>query len=526
MAEELLKRGQKLDRYELRELIGQGGMGQVYRAWDTVLGRDVAVKVLTITEPAMLKRFAREAEAIGRLDNPHVVGLHDLRIDAQPYIVMEYLRGESLNSRLKRGALGVEEAVEVILGVCCGVNACHRVGIIHRDVKPANVYLADTADYGTVVKVLDFGVAKPSQVQEEVTTPGQVVGTPRYLSPEQVRGDEADELSDQYQIGLLLHVCLTGRPPFADREKGSLARAILTADYPKPREERPDVPPGLERIILKAMSLERCERFPSVLELGRALVSYVPPETRPLWSEAFEHSDAHAVRPSGARARDLSGEVTRVDGAWGRTDLLDSQRVAELARRSAQPSETALRSPGPPGSAFSIPAPIDQGPSDSRAAPGSDTRLESPMSDAGAAEKRRAGGLFGGRIKLAAVMCLAVGCGAIGALVVVRAQGRASAETPRWSSARLVIPERAADGGEERWAGGARGMRAETRAEPAKAVAEPAGPAVAAAEAGTPTAAGDGEAGTPPAQRNFDKKKPRMKKSKIEYTSEGSPILE
>lgn len=322
MGEELLRRGVRLDRYEIRELIGKGGMGEVYRAWDSVLQRDVAVKVLTLRDPDMLRRFEREAEAIGRLDNYNVVEIHDVRLlGDHPYIVMEYLRGMSLVERMKQGRVPVEEAVEIVLGVCRGVSACHRVGIIHRDLKPANVFLAETAYYGTVVKVLDFGVSKPVQyAADDLTGPGEMVGTPRYVAPERLKGMEADELSDQHGVGLLLYTILTGAPPFRGKERKELALAILKGEHPPPSAMRPDIPAGLELVTLKAMDLERARRFPSVTALGQALLPYVRNEARELWAHYFG-GEAEAVTPSSKP---------------GRTVQMSPTTIAELVRKSRE----------------------------------------------------------------------------------------------------------------------------------------------------------------------------------------------
>ena len=171
--EDFFRRGAKLDRYEIREWIGRGGMGEVYRAWDAVVQRDVALKVLTVREPDMVSRFQREAEAIGRLASQNVVEIHDFKMAVEPpYIVMEYLRGISLLERLtKQGAMSIEETVGVGLAVCRGVAACHRVGLVHRDIKPANVFLSENPHYGTVVKVLDFGVSKPMRLSTDSDGP-------------------------------------------------------------------------------------------------------------------------------------------------------------------------------------------------------------------------------------------------------------------------------------------------------------------------------------------------------------------
>ena len=345
MNEELLRRGAKLDRYEIRELIGQGGMGDVYRAWDPVLQRDVAMKVLRVADPDMLQRFEREAQAIGQLDSENVVQIHDFRLHGEhPFIVMEFLHGMSLRERLvKYGAMGVEEAVGVALGVCRGVFACHRLGVVHRDLKPANVFLADTAHYGTVVKVLDFGVAKPRTYAIDVTGPGKIAGTPAYVAPEIFRGLSADELSDQYGIGLLLYVALTGKPPFGNKEKKELRRAILSGELVPPTEARPDLPQGLAAALLKAMSTERAARYPSVAALGRALVPFASEEEREVSGELFEES---------GKLEEVDDAPTALERVPAQTEqsataVTTAGQIAELATRMRDRSETALETASP-----------------------------------------------------------------------------------------------------------------------------------------------------------------------------------
>lgn len=533
MTEDLLRRGAKLDRYEIRELIGQGGMGEVYRAWDGVLNRDVAVKVLTLRDEDMLRRFEREADAIGKLDNPNVVEIHDFSMKGEhPYIVMEYLRGESLADRLKRGAMPVAEAVEVVLGVCRGVSACHRLGIIHRDVKPGNVFLCETAHYGTVVKVLDFGVAKPARhVKEDLTGPGKMVGTPRYLAPEQVRGQEGDELSDQYGIGMLLYVALTGQPPFGRKEKKELAEAILRAEYPRPREKRPEIPEGLEAANLKAMSAERSARYSSVVQLGRALVPYAPPEEQETWSENFGH-DGEDGRAS------MSGSVTKVEGVMdGRrtatTEVVDPEVVAELARRSCEASATevdmAVRNPteAPRRETGGVVRPVAHLLSDTRV----DSSLVMGGKDStwthaggvletkdGAKERRRMG--RGKKVLFVAVILLAaVALGGITALVVAGLRGARDTldlGQKKWATMGLKDAERFGeirDGG----GGGSKGEVGRIEEAPApgtdvegKSNVEGSAEQGAVEEAAAPK--------SPPARKKFRKKK-------LEYTKDGSPIL-
>jgi serine/threonine protein kinase len=521
VSEELLKRGHKLGPYELRELIGQGGMGQVYRAWDEVLNRDVAVKILTLHEEEMLKRFAREAAAVGRLENHHVVEIHDLCVDGpHPYIVMEYLRGESLHTRLKRGPLGVEESVEVILGVCCAVNACHRVGIVHRDLKPGNVFLSQTVEYGMVVKVLDFGVAKPVELalDEDVTGPGKVVGTPRYLAPENVRGGPADQLSDQYQIGLLLYVCLTGKPPFHGKKENELARAILTADYPTLREQRADVSVGLDEVVMRAMHAERALRFPSVLELARALVPHVSEQNRTQWQQVFDSCEEAPPSPEDV---DLSGSVTKVDSvATGQdtTLLVAAEQVAALAKNSVvtEPTVTQGEPSQEPSAKSTVilqpPAPVARI-ARSQQLVESATRIDSGCSESmyvapqGQKEPAPHRRFRVSRRGLMVVMLAAAGIGSLIALLVTR-EG-SDAAVSRWSS--MVLP--GADAGMPAGLTDARDAGKDAQAASGASV-----------EMIRPANTGDG-AKRVPTQDSGKKRRPK-KIPRVDFTTEGSPILD
>jgi tRNA A-37 threonylcarbamoyl transferase component Bud32 len=286
---ELFAKGKRVDRYEIREAIGQGGMGAVYRAFDTKLGRMVALKTVVAHRRGAMseelrQRFMREALAASKVDHRNVVRVLDFGFteDGSPFIVMEYLRGQDLGARLRQnaGPLPVELVIDVMLGVCAALRACHQAGIIHRDLKPANIFLAD-ADTGYEVKVLDFGVSK-APLAGDLTEDGQILGTPQYLSPEQVEGRTVPE-SDQYALGMLLYACLTNRLPYEQHQNISLLRAIELGKFDPPRAHRPDLPPALEAIILQALRVSPGERFPSVHALGQRLWEFASPTGRDQW---------------------------------------------------------------------------------------------------------------------------------------------------------------------------------------------------------------------------------------------------
>ena len=234
MSVEARPKGSRIDRYELRDRVGEGGMGNVYRAVDTKIGRTVAVKVLVPPDGRPLtdqlrERFLREVLAISRIDHPNVVKVHDYGFgeDGTPYLVMEYLEGRDLANLLRESKepLAIEQAADIMLEVCAALRACHEVSVVHRDLKPANIFLATTeSGSGWQVKIVDFGVSK-APVEGDLTEHGQIVGTWQYLSPEQVNG-KAGPASDQYALGVLLYACLTRRLPYGGLKHVALLKAI------------------------------------------------------------------------------------------------------------------------------------------------------------------------------------------------------------------------------------------------------------------------------------------------------------
>jgi serine/threonine protein kinase len=286
--------GHRIDRYELRELIGRGGMGSVYRAIDTKLGRTVALKTVAARRTGarltdrVRQRFLREAMALSKVEHRNVVQVMDFGFadDGTPFLVMEHLRGRDLGTLLAESDAPPTIAciVDIMLGVCAALRACHRVGIVHRDLKPGNIFLADT-DTGTEVKVLDFGVSKaPSS--DDLTREGQIVGTPQYLAPEQVDG-KVGPASDQYALGVLIYACLTLRLPYEDHQSFGLLRAIETGKFESPRMFRPDLPEALERIVLRAMHVSPGERFESVYALGQQLWELASPRGQDEWRNYY-----------------------------------------------------------------------------------------------------------------------------------------------------------------------------------------------------------------------------------------------
>src|SRR6516225_3848085 len=226
--------GRVIGSYRIDALIGAGGMGEVYKALDTKLDRPVALKLLstdTARDPDRLRRFHAEARAASSLNHPHILVIHDFGdLDGRPFMVTEYVEGETLRQRLDRGVLSGADAIDVALQVGAALTAAHSRGLVHRDIKPENVMRRPDG----YVKVLDFGLAKLTSRDDgdrgSDTLPGVLLGTPRYMSPEQARGQEVDARSDIWSLGVLLYEMLAGRPPFAGATHADTIAAILGAE--------------------------------------------------------------------------------------------------------------------------------------------------------------------------------------------------------------------------------------------------------------------------------------------------------
>ena len=252
-------------RYRILSTLGTGGMAVVYKAEDAVLGRRVALKTLHeryAEEDSFRSRFKQEARAMASLDHENVVRVYDICQDGEiPFIVAEYVGGGDVGGLLRRapgGRLDVRSVREIVGQLLRALAYAHRRGVIHRDIKPSNILLTEEGK----VKVADFGIARIVEEEESAGVPGEIIGSARYMSPEQLRGDETTPRSDIYSVGILLYHCLTGRPPFSGDAR-SVARQQMHDDPTPPRDLKIAIPPHLEAVILKALSKDPGDRYPS-----------------------------------------------------------------------------------------------------------------------------------------------------------------------------------------------------------------------------------------------------------------------
>ena len=310
----------RLGGFRLLRLLGEGGMGIVFEAEDSRLGRRVAVKVMkpdAARNEEGRRRFLRKARAAAAVEHDHVVPIHHVDEDGgTPYLVMPLLRGESLDARLrKRPRLPAAEAVRIAREAAEGLEAAHAAGLVHRDVKPSNLWLEETP-HGERVKVLDFGLARPMEVEEELTGYGAFLGTAGYTSPEQARGEALDGRADLFSLGCVLYRMLTGQPPFQGKTLSAVVRQVETHNPPSPHEMDSSVPAELSDLTMRLLSKAPSGRPASAREAAEAL-------------RVIEGSLLTA-----APAAVATGKAAKADGAEASTTADKARPTKRLRRRS------------------------------------------------------------------------------------------------------------------------------------------------------------------------------------------------
>jgi TolB-like protein/cytochrome c-type biogenesis protein CcmH/NrfG len=309
--------GTKLGPYEIQSPLGAGGMGEVYRATDTKLGRDVALKVLPAEmaqDPERLGRFRREAKALAQLDHPNIVTIHSVEeSDSVHFLTMQLVEGQPLDRLIPQGGLPVEQIIEIAGALGDALAAAHEKGIVHRDLKPANVMVSNEGR----VKVLDFGLAKDvraassgdaTMTSDSRTQVGVVMGTPAYMSPEQTSGRPLDHRTDIFSLGVVLHEMATGRRPFEGNSSAELVSAILRDTAPSVTDVRPDLPSDLARIIRRCLEKDPRHRVQTARDVSN--------EFRDLTRQISQQ----LVRPKTSTARTVaaadSGGIRADEGFW------------------------------------------------------------------------------------------------------------------------------------------------------------------------------------------------------------------
>jgi serine/threonine protein kinase len=334
-------------RYELRGVLGRGGMAEVREGWDTRLHRAVAIKLLYTAlnaEPDVRRRFEHEARSAAGLSHPNIVAVHDYgEHDGRPFIVMERLPGHTLADQIARGPLDPARVRAVLSDVLDALTAAHAAGVLHRDLKPANILVSTTGD---AMKVADFGIAKSAGTAQTAT--GQIVGTIAYMSPERVAGAPGSVGDDLYAVGVMGYEGLTGRRAFPQDNPAALARAIMDAPPPPLGMTRPDVEPSLAAVVDRAMAPDPRQRFADAEHMRAALTGGFRPATKVL-ADPLAPSAAYFV-PTPPRRR--TTRRTRI--VLVAASVVSALVIAALAL--AMDPSSQQQTPAPVGTSTSTPS--------------------------------------------------------------------------------------------------------------------------------------------------------------------------
>ena len=309
-------------RYKLQETLGNGAMGQVFIAESLSIGRRVAIKMLKaelLADASFRKRFQQEAQAIAAIEHRNVARFFDLVVGDPTFLVMEFVPGPTLAQVLKSGRLELARAVNIARRLGWALDAAHRAGVIHRDIKPSNVILTPDPESGEDPKLIDFGLAKLASATEgeALTRTGQIVGTPQYMSPEQIANKDVDGRSDVYSLGCVLYEMLTGAAPFSGRDDVQILYQQVHTKAPRLRERVPELPQELDSLVARCLAKSPGERFASMLELTQALRAVDRRHReRAAGGETGEGSSGTRVGVGWAMALGVAAAIAGGGGVW------------------------------------------------------------------------------------------------------------------------------------------------------------------------------------------------------------------
>ena len=360
--------GESLGSYRILSSLGSGGMGEVYRALDTKLDREVAIKVILgglTADPVKTSRFEREAKTLAAMDHPNILAIHDYGKEAGvSYLVIELLEGDTLRERLQRGPLDLRTALRIGCQVAEGLAAAHDRGIVHRDLKPANIFIIRDGR----VKILDFGLVRleaqahdgnlglsEAPTAEGPTNPGMVVGTAGYMSPEQVRGQAVDPRSDVFALGIILYEMLAGRRPFHCASNADTLAAILTQDPPSLSASGRQIPPALEQVVGRCLEKDPSGRFQSARDVALAPEDLVSGDSGTFVRQRVRRPLLVKALAGGALVVVLGGALAVWLGTRGRNGRIPAFDPKQITSRPGSEGEPCL-SPDGQSVAFTVPS--------------------------------------------------------------------------------------------------------------------------------------------------------------------------
>jgi formylglycine-generating enzyme required for sulfatase activity/tRNA A-37 threonylcarbamoyl transferase component Bud32 len=346
----------QIGKYQITGVLGRGAMGVVYQGFDPMIRRYVAIK--TIASPELENagneiylRFQREAQAAGNLSHPNIVSIYEFGEDAgMAYIVMEHIEGQTLSDRMKQtDGLTVEESTGIIKGVLSALSHAHAMGVVHRDIKPANIIIAGNG----IVKVADFGIARIEA--SDLTQAGTIIGTPGYMSPEQLKGETVDARSDLFSVGVILYEMLTGQKAFPGDTMASIIYNVINKELPPPSELRIAVPAGLDAVVLRAVAKSAADRFESSRQFAEAIDAVLEKHAEPLRfarpqtnAPTTDRSDRPTIVEQPSRRRSGRGLWIGLGGLAGVAVLIGffmlrpgpAPDKKEIAKQQYQPGDT------------------------------------------------------------------------------------------------------------------------------------------------------------------------------------------
>ncbi len=347
--------------YEIQEVIGHGGMGVVYKARHALMDRIVAIKMLQaqlISDSMSVKRFQQESQSASRISHPNVITVYDFGISpsGQPFIVMDYLLGISLADVIKEeGQIGVERSIKILAQACDALDHAHKMGVIHRDVKPTNFVLINYDEEKDFVKVVDFGVAKlmnTSADGQRLTQAGEVCGSPVYMSPEQCTGGELDQRSDIYSMGIVVYETLTGKLPILGKTMVDTMSKHISEMPPSFQQARPDlyIPERLEQVVFKALAKDPNDRHQSMDELRIDLENAIP---RPGKSQVLRSAPSDQRSPGELLSSFVDGISMKVWAIVLAVAVLGGLGLLELRKMAIKQTPSTVQQTAPPSAATS-----------------------------------------------------------------------------------------------------------------------------------------------------------------------------